>query len=69
MRGTFRLVKPDEVEATMTVTMTVTNWKLLRDQMRGKWPGCDLATLISELVYQAERTLSAEVKTGMDHDA
>jgi hypothetical protein len=56
MRGTFYLQKPDEINATLTITLSLKTWKELRDSLRDKWPDVELSTLISNAVYTAERT-------------
>lgn len=54
MRGTFELLKPDEMEATLTVTATVKDWKQLRDQLVDRYPSWQLSSIVADLVHQAE---------------
>lgn len=55
MKATYSLTVPDEVEATMTVTMSIGQWRKLAGQIDGvQWPGCDMLTVIRDLVRRAD---------------
>ncbi len=58
MKANLRITKPDEVEATISVTMTLGDWKLLRAALAEEKhyePGGKLKTVIEDLVRQATR--------------
>lgn len=54
MNGFFKLNDPDEIEATLTVTMPIKDWKALRDKMVDYYPGWDFKNLINNAVNTAE---------------
>lgn len=58
MRSRFMFENPDELEATMKITMAVGEWVKLRDQLVNShaWPSCDVAQAITALVTDARRT-------------
>ncbi len=57
MRTSFRLDNPDEMEATMTLSMPLKEWKQLKEQIGApRWPSCDFAIAITELIYEASRS-------------
>lgn len=56
MRVRFEMTKPDDMEATMTITMTVKRWKELRAELPDKWPAWDLGRAIGDVVRQAEES-------------
>ena len=55
MQARFMIEKPDEIEATLKITMKVKDWEALRDQLIGKWPSSDLGNTITDLLAQARR--------------
>ena len=56
MRGTFKFVSPNDLEASLTITMTIADWRLLKDQLRfGEQPSWQLSQLIGDVVTAAER--------------
>ena len=57
MKATFSLSDADEREATLSVTMTVKNWKMLLEQwaLRGQnemteWPSSEMYERIQDMV-------------------
>ena len=58
MRGKFKLDNPDEMQASLTITMSVKQWRDLRDQLDSKWPSVRLAGFIGGLIRQAEAVIS-----------
>ena len=62
MKATFQLTNPDEMQASMTITMTIKQWKELRQQLDVKWPSVRLSTLIGSVIRAAEDTFSDETK-------
>jgi hypothetical protein len=58
MKASMKLTKPDDVEATITLTMTLAQWKLLRVSVvddAGYQPGGKLREAIDDLVRQATK--------------
>jgi hypothetical protein len=63
IRGVFSLTKPNIAEATLTVTMTVGEWKQVREQISDKWPGWTFAALIGNLIRHAEQSFQEQVES------
>jgi len=55
MKGTFQIELPDKIDATLTVTMTLAEWKQLRAQVAGNWPGWKFSEMITDLIRHAEK--------------
>ena len=58
MKATIRLAKPEDVEATISLTMTLLQWKELRTSIAEDKlyePGGKLREAIDDLVRQATR--------------
>lgn len=62
MRGTFKLCNIDSIDASMTISMTVKEWRELRNQLSDEWPSWDLSSQISKLIAQAESTFYARTE-------
>lgn len=56
MRATFSLDQAKDVDATMTITMKVSEWKQLCGLLPQAWPAHQLDRAIRQLVSEAERT-------------
>lgn len=63
MKARFMMESPDEIEATMKITMSVKEWTDLRDQLQQKWPSSRLQGAITDLLAQARKVYYTE------HDA
>lgn len=50
MRARMKLENPNEIEVTLTVTMTAKKWCELRDQLETKWPSWELSSAITNLL-------------------
>ena len=59
MKTQFRIENPDNVQMTLTVTMTAGEWKTLRDQLQTTYPSWKLSSAISNMVNSATKTFSA----------
>ena len=56
MKTEFTIALPDLVECTMKITMTLKDWKLLRDQLgSSQWPASQLSAAINECVTALAR--------------
>jgi len=62
VRATFRIQNPDEVMATVTVSMPIKQWRELRGQLSDKWPSWDFARVIGDAIRQAEETFYAKTE-------
>lgn len=63
MKGTFKIQKPEQIEATLNLTMTLADWEILEKQLSERWPGSDLSRLIHTLRIQIRQELVAEIGT------
>lgn len=63
MRTVFKLQQPDTIEATMTITMPLNEWKALRTELSGRWPSSRLSDQIDVMVSKAE-----QIFVGTDED-
>lgn len=63
MKARFMIEAPDEIEATMKITMSVKEWTELRDQLQSKWPSSRLQSAITDVLSQARKVYYVE------HDA
>ena len=59
MRARFLIESPDEIEATMKITMTVKEWTELRDQLAEKWPSSRLSRAITNVLSEARKVYYA----------
>lgn len=58
MQTRMRLTVPDEAEATLTLTMSVKDWKALKAQLsQDSWPSCNIFGAIVDIISQAEKTV------------
>lgn len=55
MRANFKIDKPDALTATMTVNMTVGEWKALREALKTDYAGNRFGYMIRDLVSAAEK--------------
>lgn len=62
MKARFMLENPDEIQATMKITMRVKDWKELRDQLAQKWPSSQLSVAITSVVAEASKAYYAPDK-------
>lgn len=61
MKFEFKLSSPDDVEASMTITMTLAQWKVLkRDLSESSWASNYMANSIRSLVAKASESFEAE---------
>jgi hypothetical protein len=64
MTTKLKVENPDGIELTLTMTMTLGQWKELRGQLAGKWPAWDLGNAIREMIQKADTHFSSDVKEG-----
>ena len=54
-KGTYRLTDPGEVEATLSITMSLNRWERLKKQLNTDLPSLDLSRLITRLLDHGNR--------------
>ena len=59
MRGKFALVDPEEMEASLTVTMKIKDWRDLMRQMPHPWPAAEFGSLLATMIGEAGQTFHA----------
>ncbi len=64
MKARFMMENPDQIEATMKITMTLAEWTDLRDQLSRDWPSWRLSSFITDLVGQSRKVFYPEVQEG-----
>lgn len=55
MKAVFEATKPDDIQFSMTIAMSLKDWKELRERVDEKWPGWDFRSKITDMIMQAER--------------
>jgi len=55
MRARFLMEAPDEIEATMKITMKLKEWTELRDQLQEVWPSSRLSSAITSVIADARK--------------
>ncbi len=69
MKTDFRIAQPDDVECTMTISMTLGSWRKLRDRLEGQsYPEFRLRQDISELISLAEAKFLPSKRSDRDVD-
>jgi hypothetical protein len=53
MKAQFQIALPDQVDFTLTMTMTLGDWKHLQKQLEGAYPAWRLSAAISSMVNLA----------------
>lgn len=60
MKASYWLQSPEKIEATLTVTMTIEEWRALQKQLPDSvWPAWKFSNEISELISHANRHFTA----------
>ena len=54
---------PLKIEFTLTTTMSLDSWILIKDQLNNSWPACNLRDDIINMVTQAEKVFRPEKET------
>lgn len=62
MKVLGKLDNVDSMEATLTITMTLQEWREVAETLPRKWPHWKLGGAITELVTRARTVFSQEVK-------
>jgi hypothetical protein len=51
---------PKEIECTMKITMTMSEWENLRDQLENKWPSSRLSSAITSVLIETRKVYYAK---------
>ncbi len=54
MKAIFQIDKPEKVQATMSITMTIEEWEKLRDQLTQSFPSWWLGEAIRDILVKAK---------------
>ena len=60
MHARYMIEKPEDIQCTMKITMTLKHWGELRDQLERKWPSGELSGTITDLISQARQVFYAK---------
>ena len=62
MRGEFAPTKANDIEYTLVLTASLSQWKIIREQLKdGPYPACaDLRNIVTDVVEQAISTFFSE---------
>lgn len=60
MKMLYKLANPDALVATMTISMSVSEWKQLDKELSHAWPASKLSEAIGKILREAERTVYNE---------
>lgn len=58
----MKLEKPKEAEATLTITMRLSEWEELASQLPREWPSWELGQKITSTVHRVSKTFTATEK-------
>ena len=60
MKALIKIVDPDKVEMSLTLSMPLEAWKVLRCQLEDKWPGWQLKEVITNMVIKAQTQFTSQ---------
>ena len=60
MKAKLKLENPDDMIATIKLTMTIREWRELKDQLPDKYPSWKLGSIIFDVIDKAEKTFYSE---------
>lgn len=68
MKGTFKLGHVENVEATLAITMTVSDWRALYETLKKapKYPDWKVGYMVRDLLNQADQTLYTTAEKEVD---
>lgn len=56
MKTSMRVLRPDDVEMSLTVTMRLRDWTALSEQLANEYPSWELSAQIGRAVEQVRQT-------------
>lgn len=60
MKGKFSITDPDEIKFTMTVTMTLGEWKRLKTQLSNSPPSTALYFAVVQMINKVENEYTSD---------
>jgi thymidylate synthase ThyX len=66
MKTQMRIEEPEQTQCTLLITMTLKEWGNLRDQLSNKWPSCNLASAIIDMVYRLRKGVFGNTEEGTE---
>jgi hypothetical protein len=58
VKSELSVTNPNEIEFTLTITMTLEEWRKLRDELGHRWPASDLASDIGDMIIKANQSFT-----------
>jgi hypothetical protein len=52
----MKATNPEDIEFTVSITMSMKQWRDLQAQLPSKWPSIDLYNAIQHIINQAKRS-------------
>lgn len=62
MKANFEATNAHQIEFSMTIVMTLDQWKRLKERLSAAWPASELSRVISDMVIQAERNFHPQTE-------
>jgi len=62
MNAKFKLVDYERMSATLEITMTISEWEELNEQLPDKWPSWKLGSIISSSISKLTRQISETIE-------
>jgi len=59
MKARYMLENPEEIQATMKITMPVHKWEELRDKLNDRYPSWELSAAITRILCDARKVVYA----------
>lgn len=60
MKAAWRYNNADDIEATVTITMSLGKWRSLQEAIGTKYPAWEFANIISDVVRKASALITSE---------
>lgn len=60
MKAIIKIANPENVEVSMTITMTLEAWKRLREEISNIWPGWQLRGMITDMITKAQTQFTSQ---------
>ena len=60
MKALIKIVDPDSVKMSLTLTMTLGAWEELQNQVEGKWPGWQFKALVNDMIEKAQKQFTSQ---------
>jgi len=60
IKGSYSLTVPDDVKATLTLEMTIKEWREFREQLSKNHPAWEVGSKIRELIERANKEFYIE---------